>query len=160
MSFCVCCHCQRRNQNLLKDLIWSLLLKAITSFKKKFHLSYLGFDFFVSKNKLNIYKCQFRYKGRSKRSKLCIQLRQLKQVFFTSLNKWSPKRSTFEILESSLLKIFSSILWSFLNSVNLINWKIWTMKKVVNICLTVSQLLIGFNIILEAMLKSVKSKVI
>ena len=32
------------------------------------------------------------------------------EVFLTSLNELSPKRSTFEILESPLLKIFSSIL--------------------------------------------------
>ena len=31
------------------------------------------------------------------------------EVFFASLNELSPKRSTFEMLESSLLKIFSSI---------------------------------------------------
>ena len=27
------------------------------------------------------------------------------EVFFTSLNEWSPKRSTFETLDSSLIKI-------------------------------------------------------
>ena len=32
------------------------------------------------------------------------------EVLFTSLNESSRKRSTFEMLESSLLKIFSSIL--------------------------------------------------
>ena len=32
------------------------------------------------------------------------------EVFFASLNESSPKRNTFEILESSLLRIFSSIL--------------------------------------------------
>ena len=32
------------------------------------------------------------------------------EVFLASLNELSPKRSTFEMLESSLLKIFSSIL--------------------------------------------------
>ena len=30
------------------------------------------------------------------------------EAFFASLNESSPKRSTFEMLESSLLKIFSS----------------------------------------------------
>ena len=41
------------------------------------------------------------------------------EVFFTSLNEWSPQRRTFEMLESSLLKIFSSILWSLLKNVSL-----------------------------------------
>ena len=42
-----------------------------------------------------------------------------KVVFFTPLNEWSPKRGTFEMLESSILKIFSSPLWSLLRSVSL-----------------------------------------
>ena len=41
------------------------------------------------------------------------------EVFFASLNELSPKRNTFEMLESSLLKIFSSILSSLLKSVSL-----------------------------------------
>ena len=53
------------------------------------------------------------------------------EVLFTSLNGWSPKRSTFEILELSLLKIFSSILWSLLKSVCFI-WKTGKAKKVMN----------------------------
>ena len=68
-----------------------------------------------TKNKLHyrqIGKCQFRYKGTSKPFVESIySIEAVKtEVLFTSLNESSRKRSTFEMLESSLLKIFSSIL--------------------------------------------------
>ena len=68
-----------------------------------------------TKNKLHyrqIGKCQFRYKGTSKPFVESIySIEAVKtEVLFTSLNESSRKRSTFEMLESSLLKIFSSVL--------------------------------------------------
>ena len=77
-----------------------------------------------TKNKLHhwkIGKCQFRYKGTSKpfvESIYSIEAVKTKGLF-TSLNQPWPKRSTFEMLESSLLNIFSSILWSLFQSVSL-----------------------------------------
>ena len=41
------------------------------------------------------------------------------EVFFTSLNECSPKRSFFEMLESALLKKLSARLRSLLKSVSL-----------------------------------------
>ena len=41
------------------------------------------------------------------------------EVFFSSLNEWSPWRITLEVLELSLLRIFASILWSLLKNVSL-----------------------------------------
>ena len=52
------------------------------------------------------------------------------EVFFASLNEWSPKRISFEMLESSLLEI----LWSLLKSVSLSIWKIGSVEKVVDNC--------------------------
>ena len=62
-----------------------------------------------TKNKLHyrqIDKCQFRYKGTSKTFVESIySIEAVKtEVLFTSFNQPWPKRSTFEILESSLLK--------------------------------------------------------
>ena len=54
--------------------------------------------------KIKMYYGMFRVK------KQLLGKRSIKaEVFFTSLNELPPMRSTFEILESSLLKIFSSI---------------------------------------------------
>ena len=53
---------------------------------------------------------------------------------WSSLNEWSPKRNTFEMLEPSLLKVSSSVLWSLLKTVSLLFEKIGSMKKVVDSC--------------------------
>ena len=56
--------------------------------------------------------CQFWYKGASKRFAEIMYLTKAVQteVFFKSY-EWLLQRSTFEMLDSSLLKSFSSILW-------------------------------------------------
>ena len=56
--------------------------------------------------------CQFWYKGASKRFAEIMYLTEAVQteVFFKSY-EWLKQRSIFEMLESSLLKIFSSKLW-------------------------------------------------
>ena len=36
--------CQRHIQNLVEHLRWSFLLKAVISFQKKIHLTYLGYE--------------------------------------------------------------------------------------------------------------------
>ena len=66
-------------------------------------------------------KCQILYKKTSKRFVESIfSIEAVKtEVIFTSLDGSSPTRSTFEILDSSLLKIFSSILCSLLKNLNL-----------------------------------------
>ena len=66
-------------------------------------------------------KCQFLYKKTSKRFVESIfSIEAVKtEVIFASLDWSSPTRSTFEILDLSLLKIFSSILCSLLKNLNL-----------------------------------------
>ena len=77
-------------------------------------------------------KYQSWYKGTSKRfAEIMYSIEYTVKYFLQSLNGRSPRKSTFEMLESSLLTIFSSILWSFLKSVSLPFEKLWTMKKVV-----------------------------
>ena len=68
------------------------------------------------------------------------------EAFFTSLNESRPKISTFEILKSSLLKIFSSILWSLLKSVSLSFEKLGQWRREWIVVSTVPQLQIGFNV--------------
>ena len=93
-------------------------------------------------------KCQFLYKKTSKRFVESIfSIEAVKtEVIFTSLDWSSPTRSTFEILDSSLLKIFSSILCSLLKNLNLSFEKLgqWRMQWIV--ALAVPQLQIGFNV--------------
>ena len=57
-------------------------------------------------------KCHFSYKGISRCFvEIMYSIEAVKiEVSFTSLNESSPQRSIFEMLEPSLLKIFSSIL--------------------------------------------------
>ena len=55
-------------------------------------------------------------------------------VFFTSLNEFLTKRSTFQMLELPLLKIILSILWSLFKSVRLSFEKIETVKNWILIC--------------------------
>ena len=63
-------------------------------------------------------KCQFWYKGGSKRFvEIMYSIEAFKtEIFFGSWREYSL-RSTFEMLESSFLKIFSLILWRLLNSI-------------------------------------------
>ena len=65
-------------------------------------------------------KCQIWYKGTSKHfvESICLIETAKTEVFFTSWKESSPKWSTFEVLEPSLLKIFSSIFLSLLKSVS------------------------------------------
>ena len=67
-------------------------------------------------------KCQFWYKGALKRFvEIMFSIEAVEtEISFTSLNGWSPQRSTFEMLDSSLLKIFLSILWSLLKNISLL----------------------------------------
>ena len=46
------------------------------------------------------------------------------EVTFTSLNGWSPKRRTFEMLKSPLPKIYAQVLWDLLKSVSLLSQKL------------------------------------
>ena len=92
-------------------------------------------------------KYQSWYKGTSKRfAEIMYSIEYTVKYFLQSLNGRSPRKSTFEMLESSLLTIFSSILWSFLKSVSLPFEKLWTMKKIVNSVSTEPQLQIGFTV--------------
>ena len=65
----------------------------------------------------------------------------------TSLKESSPKRSAFEILESSLLKIFLSILWSLMKSVSRLFFeKLGQWRRQCIVVSTVPQLQIRFNL--------------
>ena len=83
---------------------------SITHFNKKnynHHSLYLSVCLGINQQKSNKDKCQFRYKGASKKRSVEIMFSffEIKaEVFFTSLNECSPMRSTFEVLESPLLK--------------------------------------------------------
>ena len=78
--------------------------------------------------------------------KWCVQLLQLKQIFFIPLNEGSPKRSTFKILESFLIKTFSSILWSLLKIVSLSFGKLVQWGKLWIVVSTLPQLETWFNV--------------
>ena len=55
-------------------------------------------------------KCQFLYKATLKRVDIMYSTEAVKTVIFTSLNEWSPQRSSCMMVKSPLLKIFSSVL--------------------------------------------------
>ena len=75
--------------------------------------------------------CQFWNKGASKCFvDIMYSIEAVKiEVFFSLLNEWLPQRSTFEILESSLLKIFTSTLRSLLKNISLSFEKLGQWRK-------------------------------
>ena len=83
---------------------------SITHFNKKNYnhqALYLSVCLGINQQKSHKDKCQFRYKGTSKKRfvEIMFSIVEIKaEVFFTSLNECSPMRSTSEVFESTLLK--------------------------------------------------------
>ena len=57
LNFCMCYHCRRCIQTPVKHLRWSLLLKVVNYFRKKFYLDV----WLVSENASECYHCVLPY---------------------------------------------------------------------------------------------------